>query len=103
MSRYKKTSLLRLYRVNVHVDNMLEKGQITEDTCKYLTKNNDRTQFFYMSPQIDKGLNNHPGRPVVSGSDNSTEKMSQFVDHFLNTFIPLSKYFVRDSTHTSTS
>ena len=28
-------------------------------------------------------MNNPPGRPIVSGSGGPTEKISQFVDHFI--------------------
>ena len=60
IKRYIQTPLARLYIVYLHVHNMLEKGKITEDTCRYLTTDIDRTQLFYMLPTIHKGLNNYP-------------------------------------------
>ena len=36
---------------------------------------------------------------TVSGSGGPTEKISQLVDHFIGQIVPLSKSYVRDSTH----
>ena len=33
-------------RVNLHVHNMLQRGEISQKTCNYLTTNIDRTQQF---------------------------------------------------------
>ena len=79
------------HRVNLHVHDMLQKGQISQNTCNYLTSEIDRTQKFYLLPKIYKVPNNPPGRPIVSGSGGPTEKISQFVDHFIGPLIPLSQ------------
>ena len=87
-----------IHRVNLHVYDMLQKGQISPNTCNYLTTDIDRTQF-YLLPRIHKDPNNPPGRPIVSGSGGPTEKISQFVDHFIGPLASLSQSFIRDSTH----
>ena len=69
------------------------------NTFNYLTTDNDRTQQFYLLPKIHKDTLNPPGRPIVSGSGGPTEKISQLVDHFIGKIVPLSKSYVRDSTH----
>ena len=38
-------------RVNLHVHNMLQRGEISQNTCNYLTTDNDRTQQFYFFAQ----------------------------------------------------
>ena len=86
-------------RVNLHVHNMLQRGEITQRTCNYLTTNVDRTQQFYLLPKIHKDPLNPPGRPIVSGSGGPTEKISQLVDHFIGDIVPLSKSYIRDSSH----
>ena len=86
-------------RVNLHVHNMLQRGQITERTCNYLTTNIDRTQQLYLLPKIHKDPLNPPGRPIVSGSGGPTERISQIVDHFIGNIVPLSQSYIRDSTH----
>ena len=78
---------------------MLQRGQFTQDTNKYLTTDIDRTQQFYLLPKICKDIQNPPGRPIVSGSGGPTEKVSQFVDHFIEPLVPLSRSYIRDSTH----
>ena len=88
-----------IHRVNLFVNNMLQRGQITQKTSSYLTTDIDRTQQFYLLPKIHKDMNNPPGRPIVSGSGGPTEKISQFVDHFIGPLVPLSRSYIRDSTH----
>ena len=88
-----------IHRVNLFVNNMLQRGQITEKTSSYLTTDIDRTQQLYLLPKIHKDMNNPPGRPIVSGSGGPTEKISQFVDHFIGPLVPLSQSYIRDSTH----
>ena len=65
-----------IHRVNLHAQDMLQKGQISENTCSYLTIDIDRTQQFYMLPKIHKSPKNPPGRHIVSGSGGPTEKIS---------------------------
>ena len=78
---------------------MLQRGQISQNTSNYLTTHIDRTQQFYLLPKIHKDIKNPPGRPIVSGSGGATEKISQFVDHFIGPLVPMSESYIRDSTH----
>ena len=78
-----------IHRVNLYVNNMLQRGQISQNTSKYLTTDIDRTQQFYLLPKIHNDIQNPPGRPIVSGSGGPTEKISQFVDHFMGPLVPL--------------
>ena len=78
---------------------MLQRGQITQNTCNYLTTDIDRSQQFYLLPKIHKDPLNPPGRPIVSGIGGPTEKNSQLVDHFIGPLVPLSQSYIRDPTH----
>ena len=78
---------------------MFQRGQITKSTCNYLTTDIDRTKQFYLLPKIHKDPLNPPGRPTVSGSGGTTEKISQLVDHFIGQIVPLAQSYIRDSTH----
>ena len=64
-----------------------------------MTTDIDRTQQFYLLPKIHKDIDNPPRRHIVSGSGGPTEKISQFVDHFIGPLVPLSESYIRDSTH----
>ena len=100
MNKLIKTSLVRvIHRINYHVHNMLQRGQISQSTCNYLTTDNDRTQQFYLLPKIHKDPHNTTRRPIVSGSGGPTEKISQFVDHFIGPLVPLAQSYIRDPTH----
>ena len=51
-----------IYRVNLNVHDMLQKGHISQNTCNYLTTDIDRTQQFYLLPTIHKDPKNTPGK-----------------------------------------
>ena len=53
---------------------MLQKGQLSQNTCKYLTTDIDRTWQFYLLPKIHKDPLNTSVRPIVSGSGGPAEK-----------------------------
>ena len=87
--------------VNNLIGQMFENGEISKQTLDYLNLEPDstRTARFYMLPKIHKNKIPPPGRPIVSGNGCPTEKISKFVDFFLN---PLSKKFpsyVKDTNH----
>ena len=61
-------------RINLHIHNMLQRGEISQNSCNYLTTDNDRAQQFYLLPKIHKDALKPPGRPIVTGSGGPTEK-----------------------------
>jgi hypothetical protein len=58
--------------------------EIHESVKKYLADKTCQTPNLYLLPKIHKQVMPPPGRPVVSGNGGPTEKISNFVDHFLN-------------------
>ena len=82
-------------RVNLHVDNMLKRGELSENYYIYLTSDNDRTQQFYLLPKVCKDTINPSRRPIVSGSVGPPEKNSQLVDPFIGEIVPLSQSYIR--------
>ena len=77
---------------------MLQKGQF-QSTCSYLSTNIDSTQKFDLLPKIHKNPKNPLGRPIVFDRYGPTERISQFVDHFIGPLVPFSQSFIRDPTH----
>ena len=52
--RFEHLDVLRRYvgeRVNLHVNNMLQRGQISQSTCNNLINDTDTTQQFYLLPK----------------------------------------------------
>ena len=109
---YRQLSDVKFYRVlnedpterhRIEVNNMLEdmkqNGEIDETTQLYLSNKACRTSEFYMLPKIHKGQTPCPGRPIISANGSPTEKISQFVDHFLNPPTQKLRSYVRDTTH----
>jgi hypothetical protein len=81
------------------VEDMFQNGEIDETVKKYLLKDNNKTAKLYFLPKIHKGITPPPGRPVVAANGAPTERISQFVDHFVNPFCPQIKSYVKDTTH----
>ena len=81
------------------LEDMFQNGEIDKSTQTYLSDVTCRTSEFYMLPKIHKSQTPVPGRPIISANGAPTEKISQFVDHFLNPPTKLLKSFVKDTTH----
>ncbi len=77
--------------VKIHNANGIEK-----DTFNYLLPQDPRTARFYLLPKIHKP--NNPGRPIVSGNGSPTERISEFVDSFLNPLVSRIPSFIKDTT-----
>ena len=51
----------------------------------------------HMNPKMHKP--NTPGRPIISGCDSPTEKLSIYIDHFQKPLVPLILSYIKDTTH----
>ena len=93
------TDTSNLYRQHaIHlVEEMHEKNQISDKTYKYLISGGDRTAVFYTLPKIHKNRDRPPGRPIVSGVNSATEKISQMIDIILRPFAQKGSSFVKDT------
>ena len=63
------------------LQNAVKKNDIDADFSKLLIERNPTAARFYTVPKIHKP--NNPGRPIISGNGCPTEKISVFVDSFL--------------------
>ena len=81
------------------VNQMLSNGEISEKCADYLVIDSPRTANFYLLPKIHKGKIPPPGRPIVSANECPTERISQFVDHFIQPLVPNLRSYIKDSGH----
>jgi hypothetical protein len=81
------------------VEDLYQSGEIDDTVKSFLTDTSCKASRFYLLPKIHKGINPPPGRPVVASNGSPTEKISKFVDHFLNPTTQKIKSFVKDTTH----
>ena len=81
------------------VQEMVRIGDISEKMGKTLHNPNPRLASIYFLPKIHKSLENPPGRPIVSANGCPTERISAFVDHFLNPLVKEAKLYVKDTTY----
>ena len=81
------------------LNEMLMRQEIDTSCYTYLVSNKIRTAQFCMLPKIHKNKTNPPGRPIVSGNGCPTERISSFVDFFLQPLIKDIPSYIKDSTH----
>ena len=81
------------------VQDMWQNTEIDDSVQTYLMRDTQKTPQFYLLPKIHKGTTPPPGRPIISANGCPTEKISEFVDHFLNPTCKNLKSFVKDTTH----
>ena len=81
------------------LDDMHAYKEIDISCYLYLTKTPIRTAQFYMLPKIHKDKTNPPGRPIMSGNGCPTERISQFVDFFLQPGVKNIQSYIKDTTH----
>ncbi|KAJ1088372.1 hypothetical protein NDU88_001529 [Pleurodeles waltl] len=86
--------------LNKEMKNMVAKYRtlnLIDDTADILVHPKPRPGRFYMLPKIHKM--NNPGRPIISGNDTATERLSLFVDLHLQPIVQQLPSFVKDTSH----
>ncbi len=84
-------------QINTLSNKMLEKGHISLKTHTILYVTTARLPYFYMLPKIHK--KHVPGRPILSANGSPTEKLSAFIDSYLNKLVPKLDSYVKDTKH----
>ena len=78
---------------------MVNSKEISRKTGDYLIIENPKTANFYLLPKIHKNVIPPPGRPIVSANSCPSERISQFVDHFIKPLVQELPSYLRDSSH----
>ena len=82
------------------IDEMVRTKEISSKTGDYLYIESPRTAKFYLLPKIHKNKFPPPGRPIVSANECPSERVSQFVDNFIQPIVmTLVPSYLRDSRH----
>ncbi len=85
-------------RLNNLIDEIHNKGSISAQLADYLKIKNPRTPLFYTLPKIHKNIRPSSGRPIRSANDSPTERISAFVDHFLQVYVPMMDSYLKNTT-----
>ena len=73
----------------------LQRDEITKKILEFLVPTDCTTPAWYFLPKIHK--EKITGRPIVSGNNSPTEKISAFVDEHIKMMVPLIPSYVRDT------
>ena len=85
--------------ISAIANRMTTDGELSKHCQSYLLGFKPRTARFYMLPKLHKNKLPPPGRPIISGNNSPTERISQLVDHFLKPASPLGPSYIKDTTH----
>ncbi|XP_074648985.1 uncharacterized protein LOC141904308 [Tubulanus polymorphus] len=78
------------------IDDMRNNQEIDHVTWLYLTPGSDiKIPEFYLLPKIHKV--NNPGRPILSGNNGPTEKISKYLDYFLRPIASRVSTYIQDT------
>ena len=85
---------------NEIVNSLHSQGHIDTHTHNWALTDtkNVRSHIFYHLPKVHKTLQNPPGRPIVSGTNGPTEKLSRIIDHWLQDSVTQLPSYIKDST-----
>ena len=98
---YVETAPIRLKEINKEIDNTIRnygaRGLIEDEICAKLTNNRAQIPAFYILPKIHKEGN--PGRPIVSGINCPTERISLYVDQTIRPYVKQIPSYIKDTNH----
>ncbi len=84
--------------ITKYVKDLFKYGDIDHKTLKYLLPPTPpRTPIFYLLPKIHKP--NNPGRPIISGCDSPTDRLSSFIDTYLKPLCNSLPSYIKDTNH----
>ena len=89
---------VHLAQITSVVTEMFNNKEISKKCKEYLLNYEIKPARFYTLPKIHKGIYPPPGRPIISGNGCPTERISQFVDHFLKNIFCKGKSFIKDTS-----
>ena len=81
------------------VERMATNNEINQQTKKYLIPDPSKCRVaeLYLLPKIHKGYPPLQGRPIISGCESATEKISAFLDHHLIDLVKDQTTYLRDT------
>ena len=97
-----KNPTIEICKESNNLVDILKSNKCISEKCEEWARTDPltvRTHLFYHLPKIHKRLENPPGRPIVSGVNGPTEKLSRLVDHWLQPVVQKLPSFLKDSTH----
>lgn len=84
--------------ITSYLKSLADNKIITPSLFRYLKPPNPpRTPQFYLLPKIHK--QNNPGRPILSANSCPTERISEFVDYFLQPLVNALPSHIKDTPH----
>uniref|UniRef100_A0A8C5PB27 Reverse transcriptase domain-containing protein n=1 Tax=Leptobrachium leishanense TaxID=445787 RepID=A0A8C5PB27_9ANUR len=74
-----------------------DSGILNEQEYQYLKINYPRIPVFYHLPKIHKNCQHPPGRPIVSGIDSISCRVSEHIDHLLQPLVQTTPAYLKDT------
>ena len=84
-------------KIKKYIEQNKTNEKLSDEDVKTLIPDPIRTPNFYLLPKIHKP--NNPGRPIVASYNSPTERISAFVDYFLQPYVKKLSSHIKDSYH----
>ena len=88
-----------IIKVNRELDKHCRLKWIPKEVHSWIYTPNPRSANFYILPKIHKSIDKPPGRPILSANGHPTERISAYLDHFLNPIMQELPTFIKDTGH----
>jgi hypothetical protein len=86
-------------RINSTIEKHVYTGAIPKKTANILPTPKAQPAKFYLLPKVHKNINNPPGRPIMAGNSNPTERISEYVDYHLKPHLNQIPSYIKDTNH----
>jgi peptide-methionine (R)-S-oxide reductase len=86
-------------RIKSAVEKHVTTGAIPPKSANLIHVNNPCPAKFYMLPKVHKSISNPPGRPIMAGNGNPTERLSEYIDEHIKQHISTIPSYIKDTNH----
>jgi peptide-methionine (R)-S-oxide reductase len=87
------------HRINRSIDKHNATGAIPTATANLLKVPTPVPAKFYMLPKVHKNMESPPGRPIMAGNNNPTERIAEYVDQHVKAHIHHIPSYIKDTNH----
>uniref|UniRef100_A0A8C5QN04 GIY-YIG domain-containing protein n=1 Tax=Leptobrachium leishanense TaxID=445787 RepID=A0A8C5QN04_9ANUR len=88
-----------LKQIGTLLEGGLAEGILSKEEFDFLFTPFPRLAILYHNPKIHKSLISPPGRPIISGIGSLTANLSEYIDSFLQKYVPLAPSYIKDTGH----
>jgi hypothetical protein len=87
------------YKIGQTIDRHTATGAVPSASANLLRVTDPIPAKFYLLPKVHKSIDNPPGRPIMAGNGNPTERIAEYVDEHIKRHIHKIPSYIKDTKH----